>query len=133
MAAEGVLAEVLAVKVHLTGSDVPLTTAPAAAGPPKVVASFFTLTLTALHPVQMLIGRADSRDYAIVQALDKAVVLCDSRGQAQSLSNADATLASPEGAVIPVGVVVPVTCANEVWVAASVFPARVSVIAGYRG
>jgi len=87
--AEGVLAEVQAVKVHLTGSDVPLSAAAPARA--EIVATFYTRTLTALAPAQLLAGVATSREYLIVQALDHEVVLCDSRGQAQAKCNAPLT------------------------------------------
>lgn len=115
--------------VHIASSDVPQA-APAARQPPP--ASFYTLVLTAAYPVRLMLPLAPSREWAIVQALDNDVVLCDTEGQAQDPANADTGLAAPQGAVVPVGVVIPLRNRNAVYVTAATFPSRVSIIAAYR-
>lgn len=121
-----------ATPVHIASADpgvLPAAAAPPRPRPMRLVA--VTITLTSNVPARLLLPLAASREYAIVQALDSAVVICDSLGQAQSPPNADTTLAAPEGAVVPVGVVVPLLGTNELFVTAPSFPARVSVIAAY--
>lgn len=120
--------EAAALRVHITGTDVPQAP-PAARQPPP--ASFGTIVLTAAYPVRLLLPLAPSREWAIVQALDNDIVLCDSEGQAQDPSNADTGLAAPQGGVVPVGVVIPLRNRNAVYVTAASFPSRVSIIAAY--
>lgn len=114
-------------RVHITGSDVPMT--PAASSRPRIRLTPFTLVLTTQFPVRALLPLSGARDYAIIQALDNPIVICDSEGQAQSPGNAATGLTSADGAVIPTGVVVPVRNANPLWVTAATFPSRVSVLA----
>lgn len=114
--------------VHVKSSDVPQA-APRPAQPPP--ASFYTVVLTAAFPVRLLLPLARNREWALVQAFDNDVVLCDSQGQAQDAANADSALAAPQGGLVATGVVLPLRNRNEVYVTASVFPSRVSVIAAY--
>lgn len=122
--------EAASLRVHVTGADVQLGQAPPRPEAPP--ASFYTIVLTARYPVRQLLPLAPSREYAIIQAFDNDVVLCDSEGQAQDAANADAALAAPQGALVATGVVLPLRNRNAVYVTASEFPSRVSVIAAYR-
>ena len=117
--------------VHLASAAPGVLPAAAAPRPREMRLVPVTITLSSQAPERLLLPKASSREYAIVQALDSPVVVCDSQGQAQAPVNNDATLAAPEGSVIPVGVVVPLLGTNELWVTAPTLPARVSVIAAY--
>jgi hypothetical protein len=115
--------------VHVKSSDVPPAAPRPAQAPP---ASFYTVVLTEAFPVRLLLPLAPNREWAIVQAFDNDVVLCDTQGQAQDPANADSTLAAPQGGLLATGVVLPLRNRNEVFVTAAAFPSRVSVIAAYR-
>ena len=93
----------------------------------------YTVVLTADDPVQQLLPRGETREYALVQVLDNDAVITVSKGEGQAPANTgDTTLAAPNGAIIPTGVVVPLRCTNEVWAAAATYPTRISVIAAYQ-
>lgn len=115
-------------RVHVVSSDVPLG-GEATRQRPRIRLTPTTIVLTANFPVRNLLPLSEARDYAIIQALDNPIVICDSQGQAQSESNSVTALTSPDGAVIPTGVVVPLRNANPLWVTAATFPSRVSVLA----
>lgn len=107
-----------AVKVHLTGSDVPL----GAVRPPqrRPVVITHTVYLTAQTNVALVFGRDMSRKVAYVQAVTADVTLCTSKSNAMA----------GEGAILPHGntAPTPVEGVNELWAYASSVPAQVSVI-----
>ncbi|HEY1699195.1 MAG TPA: hypothetical protein VGG75_05690 [Trebonia sp.] len=115
---------VSAVRVHLTGSDIPVGTAPAA---PKGTRSVFqTITLTADDPAQPILPASDSRKGALVQALDADITV------ALSLANAAAGV----GTVVPTANTAPYPVSHDAAVyAAAVLTgtdtARVAVTAVY--
>jgi hypothetical protein len=95
-----------------------------------------TILLTANDPVQQILEPSDNRVIAWVQPIDQDVVLTANKGDGQSSRNTgDSTLANPTGALLKKvfdnGSLVPIDDIGEVWVAASVFPCRVTVIAVY--
>lgn len=107
-----------AVRVHLAGSDVPLTQP--AKPDRRPVAVMHTVYLTAQTPVALVCGRDLSRKVAYVQALTADVTLCTSKSNA----------VAGEGAVLPHAntAPTPVEGVSEIWAYAGTVPAQVSVI-----
>jgi hypothetical protein len=107
-----------AVRVHLTGSDVPL--GQGAGQRRRLVAVMHTVFLTSSTPVALVCGRDPSREVAYVQALTADVTLCTSKSNA----------AAGEGAVLPHTntAPTPVEGGAEIWAYAGTVPAQVSVI-----
>lgn len=110
--------DVPAVRVHLTGSDVPLAQAPAPRR--RLVIVMKTLSLTAQTPVGLVGGRDLTRKYVLVQSITQDVVLCSSKSNA----------VAGEGAILPHANTVPtrIDGVSEIWAYAATVPAQVSVI-----
>lgn len=119
------------VPVHVVSADVPLGTPPASRQ--RVITdSTRTIVVTATNPNPIALPTDESRDYAILIALDNQVVLCNSFGDAQDPSNLVVGLPNPQGSVLYVGIAVPTRGTNKMWLAAAVYPSRVTVIAGHK-
>ncbi len=93
-----------------------------------------TVVLTADEPVKQLLRPDPHREYAIVIARTNDVVLTETRGDGQAPANtADATLASPNGGVIPHDVEISLpSITSELWAAAATYPTRVTVLSCVR-
>jgi hypothetical protein len=90
-----------------------------------------TLLLTAQDPVQQLAPEDPlGCEVTIIQPGDNDIVVCHSKGEAQSVSNTIAALPNPSGAIIPKTYPAPVQIRTKsrLLVTAQAFPTRVSVI-----
>lgn len=119
------------IPVHITGSSVSLG-APPASRQKLITDSTRTIVVSATNPYPVALPTDESRDYAILIALDNQVVVCNSFGDAQDPSNQVAGLPNPIGSVLFVGIAVPMRGTNKMWLAAAVYPSRVTVIAGHK-
>ncbi|MBO2460967.1 hypothetical protein [Actinomadura violacea] len=88
-----------------------------------------TFVLTTDNPYKQLLALDPLRVRATLLALDDDVVLTSSRAQAMSPANLEATLAAPDGAVLPKSFPVSLDTVGEVWATAptGTYPARVAV------
>jgi len=85
------------------------------------------------QPAHVLLPEDPDREWAIITALDNAVVICHTVAQANDAANSTNTLAQPTGSVIPINQPYPLTGQNKLWVTTGTFPSRVSVIVGRKG
>ena len=104
--------------------------------PPRralVKTSTRTVVIDAQNPYPVALARDESREFAIITALDAAVVLSDSWAEVQDPANLVTGLLNPSGSVLPVGIAYPVLGFNAMWfsTAAASYPARVSLIIGH--
>lgn len=119
-----------AVKVHIAGSDVPLTSPQPKR--PRRGASLRTFVLTAADPVQQILPQNANRCDAWVQCVDtaaKAFTLHQSSADAQSGGNAGVTV--PPGNTSPY----PIGTTDAVWATAATadLPVTISVSAIIEG
>jgi hypothetical protein len=121
-----------AIPVHLAsaGPGVQLGGGHAPRPRPRRRPLFRTVVLTADNPYVQLFGIDENRLCAYVQAGGNDAVLCSSKSQAQKPANiSDATLAAPDGTLLPYGNAAPypLETTEEVWVAAAAYPTQVTV------
>lgn len=119
--------EITPVPVHVIADDTAVQQLP-----PHMDVRAYTVVITAANPVPEVLSQDHTREYAVLQALDNQVVLCSSKSDAQNAGNTVVGLPNPAGAVLAVGIAIPVKGTSHMRVAAAVYPSRVSVIAGYR-
>ena len=95
------------------------------------IATGKTVVLTAVNPYDQILPQDKARLYALIQVFDNQAVLCYSEAQADNAANAANNLPTPDGTLVPTGIVLPVKCSNAIWVTSAAFPTRVSVLAVY--
>lgn len=119
------------VPVHVTSANEGVFRPP----PPRralVKTSTRTVVISAANPYPVALAQDESREFAIITALDSVVVLSDSWAEVQDPANLVTGLANPSGSLLAVGIAYPVLGFNKMWfsTAATSYPARVSLIIG---
>lgn len=114
-----------AVKVHIAGSDVPLTH-PAPAKPRRGVA-LRTFVLTSSDPVQQILPLNANRCEAYIQTTANDITLYSSKADAMAGGNAGITV--PKANTMPY----PLRTTDPVWATAAVLPTAVYVSAIIEG
>lgn len=95
--------------------------------PKECRASHRTAVLTAANPTFNIAGFDPARKCISINVLDNPVVLTSSTGQASDTANTSATLATPNGRLLPVsnGSEYYLETQDELWLSAGVYPTRV--------
>lgn len=118
--------EIQAVRVHLTGADVPLVN-PRDTRDQVLVPR--TVTLTADTPADQLCQPNPGRKFLGLIANTNAVVLSRSKSDAQAPGNLAASITAPNGAYLPAGLLVWVPdCQNELWASTGTYPTMITVL-----
>jgi len=119
------------IPVHITSADEGVIT-PAPPRRALVKTSTRTVVINAGNPYPVALARDESREFAIITAMDSVVVLSDSWAEVQDPANLVTLLPNPSGSLLAVGIAYPVLGFNAMWFSAAVanYPARVSLIIG---
>lgn len=113
-----------AARVHITGSDIPLGSAPPAKRKRRAV-STRSFTLTSNDPVQEILPQSDSRSEASITFTNNQCTIGSSQSDAKNGGNSAANI--PANITAPY----PVNTTDSVWASAGTLPATISVVAIY--
>lgn len=88
-----------------------------------------TVTLTTDEPAKQLAPPNPDRIYIGIIATTNSVVLSRSKGDAQAAGNVASSITSPNGGLIPAGILIWVPEAtSEIWASTGTYPTMVTVL-----